>query len=94
VADAALPLTTQRGDALESAVDLRADPSDNREVPAAKTDHRTASAVLDREPLPDEADERGEPKGPPFWEDWRGQLPDEEIEFVRAIFEEFCSSWE
>jgi hypothetical protein len=35
-----------------------------------------------------------QPKGPPFWEDWRGALPDEEIEFVRAVFEEFCSSWE
>jgi hypothetical protein len=32
--------------------------------------------------------------GPPFWEEWRGLLPDEEIEFVRFIFEEFCGSWE
>jgi len=33
-------------------------------------------------------------KGPAFWEEWRGQVPDEEIEFIRVIFEEFCGSWE
>ncbi|HKG03523.1 MAG TPA: hypothetical protein VKB03_10095 [Conexibacter sp.] len=32
--------------------------------------------------------------GPPFWEEWRGILPDEEIEFVRVIFEDFCGSWD
>lgn len=33
-------------------------------------------------------------KGPPFWEEWRGVVPDEEIEFVRVIFEDFCGAWE
>lgn len=33
-------------------------------------------------------------KGPPFWEEWRGVVPDEEIEFVRIMFEDFCGSWE
>jgi len=32
--------------------------------------------------------------GPPFWEEWRGTVPDEEIEFVRVIFEEFTGSWD
>ena len=32
--------------------------------------------------------------GPPFWEEWRGVVPDEEVEFVRVIFEDFCGSWE
>lgn len=32
--------------------------------------------------------------GPPFWEEWRGTVPDEDIEFVRFIFENFCGSWE
>jgi hypothetical protein len=49
-------------------------------------------------PLPS-ADEQGAPivlgsGGPPFWEEWRGMLPDEEIEFVRIIFEDFCGSWD
>ena len=33
-------------------------------------------------------------KGPAFWEEWRGRVPDEEIDFIRVIFEEFCGSWE
>jgi hypothetical protein len=37
---------------------------------------------------------RPEPGGPPFWEEWRGQMPDEEIEFIRICFEDFTSSWE
>lgn len=32
--------------------------------------------------------------GPPFWEEWRGTVPDEQIEFVRIIFEDFCGSWD
>jgi len=49
--------------------------------------------------LPQPADEREAPDvlgtgGPPFWEEWRGILPDEEIEFVRIIFEDFCGSWD
>lgn len=49
--------------------------------------------------LPQSADECEAPEvlgsgGPPFWEEWRGLLPDEEIEFVRIIFEDFCGSWD
>jgi hypothetical protein len=49
--------------------------------------------------LPQSAEEQDVPDvpgsgGPPFWEEWRGILPDEEIEFVRAIFEDFCGSWD
>jgi hypothetical protein len=31
--------------------------------------------------------------GPPFWEEWRGRLPDEQIEFIRHCFEEYTGSW-
>lgn len=48
---------------------------------------------------PQPADEHEAPTvlgsgGPPFWEEWRGILPDEEIEFVRIIFEDFTGSWD
>jgi hypothetical protein len=71
----------------ESAVDRGCVLADNPGVEpttasTARPDQRTPSTY------------RSEPKGPAFWEDWRGQIPDEEIEFVRVIFEEFCSSWE
>jgi len=57
---------------------------------------------MDRQGLiapPESADEHEEPVvlgsgGPPFWEEWRGILPDEEIEFIRIIFEDFTGSWE
>jgi hypothetical protein len=81
---ATLPTHRQR-DAPESAVDLGRAVADNRGMQRASTISSETQARSDhRDPCA--------PKGPPFWEDWRGQVPDEEIEFV--IFEEFCSSWE